>query len=69
MTLARSLIEKASPCAPEPIAPASSCAFRRHRDLPASFALYNTFEEVDKLAEALIKAEGLLLDKRGIGYA
>ncbi|WP_026607416.1 cysteine desulfurase [Methylocapsa acidiphila] len=25
----------------------------------ASFALYNTFEEVDKLAEALIKAEGL----------
>ena len=25
----------------------------------ASFALYNSFEEVDKLAEALIKAEGL----------
>src|SRR5208283_2754514 len=25
----------------------------------ASFALYNTFEEVDKFAEALIKAEGL----------
>jgi cysteine desulfurase/selenocysteine lyase len=25
----------------------------------ASFALYNTFEEVDKLTEALIKAEGL----------
>jgi cysteine desulfurase/selenocysteine lyase len=25
----------------------------------ASFALYNTFEEVDKLAEALVKAEGL----------
>jgi cysteine desulfurase/selenocysteine lyase len=25
----------------------------------ASFALYNTFEEVDKLALALIKAEGL----------
>jgi cysteine desulfurase/selenocysteine lyase len=25
----------------------------------ASFALYNTFEEVDKLAEALTKAEGL----------
>jgi len=25
----------------------------------ASFAVYNTFEEVDKLAEALIKAEGL----------
>jgi cysteine desulfurase/selenocysteine lyase len=25
----------------------------------ASFALYNTFEEVDKLAEALLKAEGL----------
>jgi cysteine desulfurase/selenocysteine lyase len=25
----------------------------------ASFALYNTFEEVDKLAEALIRAEGL----------
>jgi cysteine desulfurase/selenocysteine lyase len=25
----------------------------------ASFALYNTFEEVDKLADALIKAEGL----------
>ena len=26
----------------------------------ASFALYNTFEEVDKLVEALIKAESLL---------
>jgi cysteine desulfurase/selenocysteine lyase len=25
----------------------------------ASFAVYNTFEEVDKLAEALIRAEGL----------
>jgi cysteine desulfurase/selenocysteine lyase len=25
----------------------------------ASFAMYNTFEEVDKLADALIKAEGL----------
>ena len=25
----------------------------------ASFAMYNTFEEVDKLAEALRKAEGL----------
>jgi cysteine desulfurase/selenocysteine lyase len=25
----------------------------------ASFALYNTFEEADKLAGALIKAEGL----------
>ena len=25
----------------------------------ASFAMYNTMEEVDKLAEALLKAEGL----------
>ena len=27
----------------------------------ASFALYNTFEEVDKLADALIKAESLFV--------
>ena len=41
-----------------PLRHAAPGALRRDLDLPSSFGLYNTMQEVDKLADAL-KAEAL----------
>ena len=64
MTLRPSSIARASPCAPAPIASCAARALWPTATCRASFGLYNTRDEVDGLARALIKAQIFSHDRR-----